>query len=112
VKAVQTQIDAIARGDLTAGLAHAHPKVELEIFAPPEFEWVRHARGIEAMRVANIHKFWFARQQTSTAQNVITQADTQVLYSVTSVGSSAPTAHPTTCSSCSDSPSRKGGFVR
>jgi hypothetical protein len=57
IRAVQAQIDAIARGDLTAALANAHPEVELEIFAPPEFEWVRHAHGMEEMSAAITHNF-------------------------------------------------------
>jgi ketosteroid isomerase-like protein len=80
VQAVQAQIDAIARGDLTAALANAHPEVELEIFAPPEFAWVRGARGVEKMSAAIAHNFGSLDQQTPTIQNVITQADTVVLF--------------------------------
>ena len=80
VQAVQSQIDAIARGDLSAALANAHPEVELEIFAPPEFEWVRHTRGIEELSAAIAHNFGSLDPQTPTIQNVITQADTVVLF--------------------------------
>jgi ketosteroid isomerase-like protein len=80
IRAVQAQIDAIARGDLTAALADAHPEVELEIFAPPEFDWVRRAHGVEEMSAAITHNFGSLDQQTPTIQNVLTQADTVVLF--------------------------------
>ena len=80
VRAVQGQIEAIARGDLDAALADAHPDVELEIFSPLEFAWVRHAHGVKEMRAAIAHNFGSLDQQAPTIQNVITQADTVVLF--------------------------------
>jgi ketosteroid isomerase-like protein len=80
VRAIQEQIDAIARGDLDAALREAHADLELEIFAPPEFPWVRHARGVDALRSAIQHNFGSVEQQTPTIQNVVTEHDTVVLF--------------------------------
>jgi ketosteroid isomerase-like protein len=80
VAAVREQIDAIARGDYRAALAGAHPDLQLEIFAPPEFPWIRQARGIEAMMAAMTHNFASLDQQTPTIDNVIAQEDTVVLF--------------------------------
>src|SRR4051794_33614964 len=52
LRSVQEQIDAIGRGDLDAAVANAHPTVRLDIYAPPEFKWIGHAVGIEALRRA------------------------------------------------------------
>jgi len=80
VSSVQAQIDAIARGDYQAALAHADPNLELEIFAPPEFPWIRHARGTEAYLAALAHNFGSVEQQTPTIHHVMTQEDTVVLF--------------------------------
>lgn len=80
LESVQAQIDAIARGDLTAALANAHPNLELEIFAPPEFPWVRKATGLEQIGAAIAHNFEAVDQQSPTIQNVVTQGDTVVLF--------------------------------
>ena len=61
---VQAQIYAIARGYLNAALANAHPDLELEIFAPPEFPWVRKATGLEEIGAA-IPQFRFGRTADS-----------------------------------------------
>ena len=80
VNAVRTQIEAIARGDFAAALANADPAVELEIFAPPEFPWVRHAKGVDALRAAMEHNFSSVGNQTPAIHNVVTQEDTVVLF--------------------------------
>ena len=80
VLSVQAQIDAIARGDLSAALAAAHPDVQLEIFAPPEFPWIRRARGIEELRRAMAHNFASVENQTPEIQNVMAQEDSVVLF--------------------------------
>ena len=80
VAAIQTTIEAIGRGDFGAAIAGAHPDLELEIFAPPEFPWIRQARGIEAMLAAIQHNFASVEQQAPTIHNVITQEDTVVLF--------------------------------
>jgi ketosteroid isomerase-like protein len=80
VTAVQEQIDAIARGDYQAALAAAHPDLQLEIFAPPEFPWIRQARGVEALLAAMAQNFAAVENQTPTIHNVITQEDTVVLF--------------------------------
>jgi ketosteroid isomerase-like protein len=80
VEAVRAQIDAIGRGDYQAALANADPEVQLEIFAPPEFPWIRQSRGVEGLLAALAHNFGSVENQTPTIHNVITQADTVVLF--------------------------------
>ena len=80
VQSVQQQIDAIARGDLESALGNAHPELDLEIFAPPEFPWIRRARGVAAIRDAIEHNFGSLEHQTPTIENVVTELDTVVLF--------------------------------
>ena len=80
VLSVQAQIDAIARGDLSAALAAAHPDIQLEIFAPPEFPWIRRARGLEELRRAIAHNFGTVENQTPEIHNVMAQEDSVVLF--------------------------------
>lgn len=79
VRAVQAQIEAIGRGDMDAALANAAPTVQLDIFAPPEFDWIRCAIGIEAVRNAIVHNFGTVIDQRPDVQTVVAQADTVVL---------------------------------
>jgi ketosteroid isomerase-like protein len=79
IQSVREQIDAIGRGDLSAALQNAHEDVELNIFAPIEFRWIRHARGIDALRVAIAHNFDSVDDQTLEIRTVVAQGDTVVL---------------------------------
>ena len=77
---VRQQIDAIARGELEGALACAHPEIELEIFAPPEFPWIRRAVGVEALTAAIRQNFSSIDDQRPTIHNVITEHDLVVLF--------------------------------
>jgi ketosteroid isomerase-like protein len=79
IQAVRDQIDAIARGDVAAVFASAHDDVELDIYAPPEFQWIRHARGTDAIRDAIEKNFDSVEDQTPEIVNVVAQGDTVVL---------------------------------
>lgn len=79
VESIAEQIDAIGRGDLDAAMAAAHPDVELEIFAPPEFPWIRKARGLEELRRAVEANFSALQDQRPEITNVLTQGDVVVL---------------------------------
>jgi ketosteroid isomerase-like protein len=80
ILSIREQIDAIARGDLDGALANAHPAIEFEIFAPPEFPWVRRASGVEALRLAIAQNFASVSEQTPTIHNVVTESDVVVLF--------------------------------
>jgi hypothetical protein len=54
---IAEQIDAIGRGDFDAALLQAAPDVELEIYAPREFPFIRHARGVPELRPGNPTQF-------------------------------------------------------
>ena len=77
---VRQQIDAIARGEFQAALECAHPDIELEIFAPPEFPWIRRAIGIEALTAAIRQNFASIDDQRPTIHNVVTEQDLVVLF--------------------------------
>jgi ketosteroid isomerase-like protein len=79
-QSVQAQIDAIGRGDLSAALENAHPDVELEIFAPEEFRWIRRAHGVEALRSAIAHNFASVEQQAPEILNIVSEGDALVLF--------------------------------
>jgi ketosteroid isomerase-like protein len=77
--AVKAQIEAVARGDIDALLAHAHADVQLDIFAPPGFDWIRHARGRADVRRAIEQNFGSVEDQQPQINTVMVQADTVVL---------------------------------
>ena len=76
---VKEQIEAVARGDVEALLIHAHPDVRLDIFAPPEFDWIRHAQGTSDVRRAIEHNFSAVTDQRPEIGTVVVQADTVVM---------------------------------
>jgi len=79
VRSVQAQIDAIARGDYAAALSAAHPDIELEIFAPPGFPWIRKARGIKEIERALEQNFGSLDDQQPQISSVLAQGDVVVL---------------------------------
>lgn len=79
IEVVAAQIDAIGRGDLGAVFADAHPDIELEIFAPPEFPWLRKARGLDELRRAVETNFGSVQDQRPEISSVVAQGDTVVL---------------------------------
>ena len=50
LRTMEARIEAISSGDFGRVLAHATEDVTLEIFAPPEFPFLRSARGSSAFR--------------------------------------------------------------
>jgi len=79
VDSVDRLIDAIGRGDLETVLANAAVDVCLDIYAPPEFSWTRHAVGAAAIRAAIAHNFDSLVEQRPEISNVLSQPDLVVL---------------------------------
>ena len=80
LRSVQTQIEAIGRGDLDAVVVDAMPDVTLDIFAPPEFPWIRRAQGIDDLRRAIEQNFGSVEDQRPEINNVFAEGDTVVLF--------------------------------
>ena len=80
IRTVQAQIDAIGRGDLSAALESAREDVLLEIFAPPEFPWIRTARGLADLHAAMTHNFGSVDDQRPEIQNVVAEGESVVLF--------------------------------
>lgn len=76
---IQEQLEAISRGDFEACLAQAHHAIELEVLAPPEFSFVRQARGIRNVRRAIQHNFGSLEDQQPSIANVLVQGDLVVM---------------------------------
>ena len=79
LRAVREQFDAIERGDLDAVLSSAHDNVQLDIYAPPEFHWTRHAKGLVEVRKAIADNFDTVDDQHPEILNVVTEGDSVVL---------------------------------
>jgi ketosteroid isomerase-like protein len=79
VDSVDRLIDAIGRGDLDTVLANAAVDVCLDVYAPPEFSWIRHAVGADSIRAAIAHNFDSLAEQTPEVSNVLSQPDLVVL---------------------------------
>jgi ketosteroid isomerase-like protein len=77
---VQSQLEAIARGDFEAVLAQAADDVTLDIFAPMEFPWIRHARGVSELRAAMQQNFSAVEDQQPEITNVHTETNAVVLF--------------------------------
>ena len=67
------------RGDIASLLNEAHADVQLDIFAPPEFKWIRHAKGLDELRRAVELNFDSVEHQRPEISNVIAQGDSVVL---------------------------------
>jgi ketosteroid isomerase-like protein len=80
IRTVQSQVDAIAKGDLETLLAHAHSDVTLDIFVPPEFPWIRHTKGIAEFRRAVESNFGSVEDQRPQLTFVYAEGDTVVLF--------------------------------
>jgi ketosteroid isomerase-like protein len=77
---LHAQFEAIARGDFEAVLAQAAEDVTLDIFAPREFHWVRHAQGVAELRTAMHQNFAAVDEQHPEITNVHTEAEAVVLF--------------------------------
>ena len=80
LRTLQSQIDAIARGDLAVVLQQACEDVTLEIFVPPEFPFVRSATGSEAFRLALEQNFAAVANQQPTILDLFSEGDRIVLF--------------------------------
>ena len=80
ISTVEEQVAAITRGDFDAALRHASPDVELEIYAPPEFPFIRRARGATALRDAMQHNFGELEDQQPVIANVVAHDDVVVMF--------------------------------
>jgi uncharacterized protein len=80
IRSLHGQIEAIARGDIDAFLTHAHDDATLDIFAPPELPWIRHAQGAAELRRALEQNFGSVEEQSPELTNVIADGDTVVLF--------------------------------
>ena len=72
---VEAQLAAIARGDSASALATVRDDIELDIFAPPEFAWLRRARGRQEFQGALEHNFGALIEQRPEITTVVAQDD-------------------------------------
>ena len=79
IRSIEEQLAAIARGDFAAAVANALDDVHFEIFAPPEFGFVRQARGREQLLRAIQTNFAAVENQQPEIINVVAQGETIVL---------------------------------
>jgi ketosteroid isomerase-like protein len=79
LRTLQGALDAIARGDLGSVLDGAVEDVTLDIYAPPEFPFVRTARGADAFRAALKHNFGAVHDQRPEVRDLFADGDRIVL---------------------------------
>jgi len=80
VRTIGDQLDAIARGDFGSVFQDAHDDVTLEIFAPPEFPFLRTARGADELNKAIVHNFGAIADQRPTIRETFAEGDTVILF--------------------------------
>jgi ketosteroid isomerase-like protein len=76
---VEAQLAAIARGDYASAVANVRDDVELDIFAPPEFAWLRRARGRQEFQTALEHNFGTLIDQRPEITAVVAQGDVVIM---------------------------------
>lgn len=80
IATIEQQIAAISRGDFEAALRHASSDVELEIYAPQEFPFIKRAHGAGELRAAIEHNFGSVEDQQPVIANVVVQGNVVVLF--------------------------------
>ena len=80
VRTIVEQLDAIARSDFGSVFRDAHGDVTLEIFAPPEFPFIRQARGVGELQAAIVHNFESVVEQHPQIRETFAQGDTVILF--------------------------------
>ena len=80
LRTLQSQIEAIARGDFGGILQHACEDVTLELFVPPQFPFVRSATGADAFRQALEQNFSAVTNQQPTILDVFSEGERVVLF--------------------------------
>jgi ketosteroid isomerase-like protein len=76
---VEAQLAAIASGDYASALANVRDDIELDIFAPPEFAWLRRARGRQEFQKALEHNFGALSDQRPEITTVVAQDDVVIM---------------------------------
>jgi ketosteroid isomerase-like protein len=80
VRTIGEQLDAIARGDFGSVFQDAHDDVTFEIFAPPEFPFIKTANGAEELNKAIVHNFGAIADQRPTIRETFAEGDTVILF--------------------------------
>jgi ketosteroid isomerase-like protein len=80
LRTIQAQLEAIARGDFDAVLLHAHDDVTLDIFAPPEFPWLRQPRGAGEFRQAVARNFGALDEQRPDVREIFVDGGTVIVF--------------------------------
>jgi ketosteroid isomerase-like protein len=80
LRTLEAQVEAIARGDFSRVLAQATDDVTLEIFAPPEFPFIRSARGSGAFQLAIERNFAAVTDQRPQIRDVFAEGEKIVLF--------------------------------
>ena len=75
VESLHAQIVALEKGDYGPVLAAAGDDVELDIFAPPQFPFIRRARGLEEYRQAVQQNFSVIDEQRPEISSVTADGD-------------------------------------
>lgn len=76
IATVQRILDAISVGDMAAFTAELDPEIELEIFCPEYFPWIRQAKGIDEIVAAVKQNFGVLQDQTPAITSLVAQDDT------------------------------------
>ena len=80
IRSIEEQLAAIGRGDFASAVAQAIDDVSFEILAPPEFPFIRQARGHEEFLRAIDTNFGALENQQPEIANIVAQGDTVVLF--------------------------------
>lgn len=80
VRTIGDQLQAIARGDFGSVFQDAHDDVTLDIFAPPEFPFIRTAQGADELHKAIVHNFGAIADQRPRIRETFADADTVILF--------------------------------
>ena len=80
IGSIRSQVDAISQGDYDTVLSQAHDDVTLDIFAPPQFSWIRQTRDPVELRRALAHNFGSLDGQIPKVTQIVVEGETVVLF--------------------------------
>lgn len=75
IATVQRIITALSVGDIAGFTAELDPEIELEIFCPYYFPWIRQAKGIDEILSAVKQNFGVLENQTPIINSLVAQGD-------------------------------------
>lgn len=81
VSFLQKLYESILQADLDSFKKQLSPDAEMELFCPPEFRFIKQAKGKDEIAKATVHNFSLLENQETNLLSLIAQGDTIIFVS-------------------------------